>query len=176
MVEASRSQSPDEAPASTRKRKRTAHACEGCRQRKSRCDGTRPKCTPCSEQGLNCHYRDAAPAPVNGSDPQRLARLEDRLMDMETMLRSMMPRQRESSALSPPPSSGSVAGVETSFQTVPGVGRITQALYGSELATGPEIIYSPQDSVDGMGSITFANETTSGFFGEYITFTHGSVN
>ncbi|KAJ2721227.1 hypothetical protein GGI07_004102 [Coemansia sp. Benny D115] len=36
---------------------RVFHACEICRKRRSRCDGTRPKCTSCQKRGLKCEYR-----------------------------------------------------------------------------------------------------------------------
>ncbi|CAG8971420.1 hypothetical protein HYALB_00002002 [Hymenoscyphus albidus] len=39
----------------TRARKRTAHACEACRTRKSRCDGQQP-CAWCTENDVDCVY------------------------------------------------------------------------------------------------------------------------
>src|SRR3954463_12429363 len=32
--------------------------CEVCRSRKSRCDGTKPKCKLCTELGAECVYRE----------------------------------------------------------------------------------------------------------------------
>lgn len=39
-------------------RRRATIACEVCRSRKSRCDGTRPKCKLCTELGAACIYRE----------------------------------------------------------------------------------------------------------------------
>ncbi|KAH8601606.1 hypothetical protein B0O99DRAFT_501357 [Bisporella sp. PMI_857] len=39
-------------------RRRATIACEICRSRKSRCDGTKPKCKLCSELGAECIYRE----------------------------------------------------------------------------------------------------------------------
>ena len=43
------------------KRKRSRIACEPCRERKKKCDGSKP-CTTCSEWGYDCHY-DSQPRP-----------------------------------------------------------------------------------------------------------------
>lgn len=37
-------------------RARTSHACEPCRERKTKCDGERPACRRCTHTGTNCHY------------------------------------------------------------------------------------------------------------------------
>ncbi|KAL3955793.1 hypothetical protein ACCO45_011356 [Purpureocillium lilacinum] len=39
-------------------RRRATIACEVCRSRKSRCDGTKPKCRLCTELGAECVYRE----------------------------------------------------------------------------------------------------------------------
>ncbi|KAL2023394.1 hypothetical protein VTK56DRAFT_2751 [Thermocarpiscus australiensis] len=39
-------------------RRRATIACEVCRSRKSRCDGTKPKCKLCAELGADCIYRE----------------------------------------------------------------------------------------------------------------------
>ncbi|KAK3617110.1 hypothetical protein LTR56_025516 [Elasticomyces elasticus] len=39
-------------------RRRATIACEICRSRKSRCDGSKPKCRLCSELGADCVYRE----------------------------------------------------------------------------------------------------------------------
>ncbi|KAM4056961.1 fungal zn(2)-Cys(6) binuclear cluster domain-containing protein [Hirsutella rhossiliensis] len=39
-------------------RRRATIACEVCRSRKSRCDGTKPKCKLCAELGADCVYRE----------------------------------------------------------------------------------------------------------------------
>ncbi|KAL2824801.1 fungal-specific transcription factor domain-containing protein [Aspergillus cavernicola] len=42
----------------TSQRRRSARACEPCRQRKVKCDGARPECRKCLEHGLGCSYID----------------------------------------------------------------------------------------------------------------------
>lgn len=37
-------------------RARTSHACEPCRERKTKCDGERPSCRRCLHTGTSCHY------------------------------------------------------------------------------------------------------------------------
>jgi hypothetical protein len=39
-------------------RRRSARACEPCRQRKVKCDGGRPECRKCREHALSCSYID----------------------------------------------------------------------------------------------------------------------
>ncbi|PLN86823.1 fungal-specific transcription factor domain-domain-containing protein [Aspergillus taichungensis] len=39
-------------------RRRSARACEPCRQRKIKCDGTRPSCKQCVENQVKCFYLD----------------------------------------------------------------------------------------------------------------------
>ncbi|KAL5358895.1 C6 transcription factor [Aspergillus floccosus] len=39
-------------------RRRSARACEPCRQRKIKCDGNKPACRQCLEQNVQCHYVD----------------------------------------------------------------------------------------------------------------------
>jgi len=36
--------------------KRASHACEPCRQRKTKCDSQRPMCSHCANYKINCHY------------------------------------------------------------------------------------------------------------------------
>ncbi|KAL2864938.1 transcription factor domain-containing protein [Aspergillus lucknowensis] len=43
---------------SSSQRQRSARACEPCRQRKVKCDGARPECRKCREQGMSCSYID----------------------------------------------------------------------------------------------------------------------
>ncbi|KAL1864271.1 hypothetical protein VTK73DRAFT_6002 [Phialemonium thermophilum] len=56
-------------------RGKTNLACDTCRQRKSRCDGTRPACSHCVRAGRRCTYR---PTPTNlETDVSVLSRLAD---------------------------------------------------------------------------------------------------
>ncbi|CAK7204281.1 hypothetical protein SEUCBS139899_007036 [Sporothrix eucalyptigena] len=66
-------------------------ACDNCRQRKSRCDGLRPRCSHCVQSGRTCLYRST---PTNlESDASVLARLADteaRLQVLEEKNRMLM--------------------------------------------------------------------------------------
>ncbi|KAK1513614.1 fungal specific transcription factor domain-containing protein [Colletotrichum abscissum] len=74
---------PGPTGASTRKRKRIPIACSSCRARKSRCDGVRPQCSACVEQGIECIYA-ANSGGSNALVPkQYLEQVEHRLADVE---------------------------------------------------------------------------------------------
>ncbi|KAH6867512.1 fungal-specific transcription factor domain-containing protein [Thelonectria olida] len=148
-------------PKLTRKRKRTAHACEPCRQRKSRCDGSRPTCDLCDEQGAECYYRDSLAMPAVAVDRQPLARLETRLRDMEQMLHRLVPGSSQGSILSPTPSVRNDAQAEAAHWSSFG----TRSNDAGPPDTAQLELAPSTDSVDGMGSITFADETSSGIFG-----------
>ena len=67
-------------------------ACDNCRQRKSRCDGLRPRCSHCVQSGRSCVYR-STPATSLESDATVLARLADteaRLQALEDKHRMLM--------------------------------------------------------------------------------------
>ena len=50
----------DNAPGSSRMsgRHRVTHACEPCRQRKTKCSGERPMCKHCEDFKIQCYYAD----------------------------------------------------------------------------------------------------------------------
>jgi len=52
QVPISRNSSTYERP----ERARTSHACEPCRERKTKCDGDRPSCRRCLHTSTSCHY------------------------------------------------------------------------------------------------------------------------
>jgi hypothetical protein len=146
------------------KRKRTAHACETCRQRKSRCNGERPRCDICTEQSLDCYYRDAAVTSGAGADRQAIARLEARLKDVESILQTIVPDRAQTSLFSPPRSHvGDDASVRVQDRNTY-FSDTSPPRPSHEPDPGPKY-QPPQDSVDGLGSITFADETSSGYFG-----------
>jgi hypothetical protein len=157
----------------TNKRRRIAKACETCRQRKSRCDGSHPTCGLCSQQGIECYYRDATTATASavGSDRQHLSRLETRLREIESMLQTLVPGRVRGNVVSPSPP---LRDDETSlwrFDPRSGNSNNNSSLLDpaavERVSNSRKIAQpaKPQDSVDGMGSITFAGETSSGFFG-----------
>ncbi|EFQ34336.1 fungal specific transcription factor domain-containing protein [Colletotrichum graminicola M1.001] len=74
---------PGSSDATTRKRKRIPIACNSCRVRKSRCDGARPQCSTCVEQGLDCVYAANSGASNALVPKQYLEQVELRLADVE---------------------------------------------------------------------------------------------
>ncbi|KAI8664038.1 Zn(2)-C6 fungal-type domain-containing protein [Fusarium keratoplasticum] len=158
-------------PRITRKRKRAAHACEPCRQRKSRCDGSRPVCDLCDEHGVECYYRDSVAMPAPKVDHHAVAQLDTRLRDMERLLHRLVP----ASSREPIPSPSSLAqndapeeGTHPSSVDMQGRDATPQDETRVELASGLDKSAwptDPGDSVDGMASITFQGEACSGVFG-----------
>ncbi|KAJ4511562.1 hypothetical protein HRR83_004400 [Exophiala dermatitidis] len=71
-------------------RARTSHACEPCRERKTKCDGSRPACRRCLHTGTTCYYgygkgwRKRKTAEDLTATSRRLARYE-------TLLNQIMP-------------------------------------------------------------------------------------
>ncbi|KPI44625.1 uncharacterized protein AB675_8627 [Cyphellophora attinorum] len=69
-------------------RARTSHACEPCRERKTKCDGERPSCRRCLHTGTGCHYgygkgwRKRKTAEDLTATSRRLARYEALLNDI----------------------------------------------------------------------------------------------
>ncbi|KAK8105736.1 hypothetical protein PG999_009095 [Apiospora kogelbergensis] len=88
-------------------RRRATIACEVCRSRKSRCDGTKPKCKLCTELGAECIYREPG-IKLDAGDKlilERLTRIES-LLQMN-LVGGGNPMQI--SGESPPISNGPVA-------------------------------------------------------------------
>ncbi|KAH8646572.1 putative C6 transcription factor [Tricladium varicosporioides] len=76
-----------------RVRKRTAHACDACRTRKSRCDGNQP-CGWCVENDVDCQYgRQATQPPVVGQG--KSDQILETVLRMDGMLRSIQENLRE---------------------------------------------------------------------------------
>lgn len=73
------------APSSTRGRRRSARACEPCRQRKIKCDGIRPVCGQCVYHKNRCTYEDVKRV----RDQKMLELLSQRVERYESLLRSL---------------------------------------------------------------------------------------
>lgn len=149
------------------KRKRVSRACRVCRQRKSRCNGVRPRCQLCSNNGLDCHYDAPASASDSASihhvsatsshvparagsserdrDRRTIASLEERLQSMEGVVRGLVAIQ----ATHVPQASTVIAHDMNLTPSTP-------------VATSPAL---HGGGVDGMASIAFSEETSSGAFG-----------
>lgn len=76
-------------------RRRATIACEICRSRKSRCDGTKPKCKLCTELGAECIYREPG-IKLDAGDKLIL----ERLTRIEGLLQNNLIGQTTSLALS----------------------------------------------------------------------------
>lgn len=92
-------------------------ACDSCRQKRTKCSGTRPTCSQCTQIGAGCHYSDAIErptrhrvekcvkssrtrsswvnAPVRASHSQHL---EARIHELEATLRQYQSPQHASAA------------------------------------------------------------------------------
>lgn len=66
-------------------RRRSARACEPCRQRKIKCDGTRPSCGQCVYHNHQCAYEDVKRV----RDQKRLGSLAKRVEAYEALLRDL---------------------------------------------------------------------------------------
>lgn len=73
------------APSSSRGRRRSARACEPCRQRKIKCDGIRPACGQCIYHNNRCMYEDVKRV----RDQKMLELLSQRVERYETLLRNL---------------------------------------------------------------------------------------
>ncbi|KIW28595.1 uncharacterized protein PV07_08247 [Cladophialophora immunda] len=75
-------------------RARTSHACEPCRERKTKCDGSRPSCRRCLHTGTTCYYgygkgwRKRKTAEDLTATSRRLARYESLLNEILPMVSS----------------------------------------------------------------------------------------
>ncbi|KJZ79814.1 hypothetical protein HIM_00528 [Hirsutella minnesotensis 3608] len=92
-------------------RRRATIACEVCRSRKSRCDGTKPKCKLCTELGAECVYREPG-VKLDAGDKlilEQLGRIENLLtMNLAQANSNAMRPDRPSSPSAP---SGNSMGV-----------------------------------------------------------------
>ncbi|KAH8681526.1 hypothetical protein BX600DRAFT_375253 [Xylariales sp. PMI_506] len=85
-------------------RRRATIACEVCRSRKSRCDGTKPKCKLCTELGAECIYREPG-IKLDAGDKLILERL-NRIESLLQMSIVNQPNAMQISGDSPPMSNG----------------------------------------------------------------------
>ncbi|KAK9719077.1 hypothetical protein K7432_005056 [Basidiobolus ranarum] len=68
----------------SQKRQRVSKACDNCRRRKVRCDGTQPICSNCRTIGTTCSYNDATKK--RGPPKGYIEAIENRLHRMEHIL------------------------------------------------------------------------------------------
>ncbi|KAL1866842.1 hypothetical protein Daus18300_006545 [Diaporthe australafricana] len=117
------------------KRRRIPIACGACRTKKSRCDGSRPKCSSCQALDVECVYL-APPIATTTPVPRAFLQLvESRLAQLESDVRSLKSQQSEASSVPD-------ATVEPISE---------------------ESVVTP-DATDGIGSIEFTKEDHSGYY------------
>ncbi|PVH98235.1 hypothetical protein DM02DRAFT_531617 [Periconia macrospinosa] len=132
------------------KRNRITVACTWCRQRKSRCDGTRPKCATCRHHGYVCEYSDTAPL-TRLSGSKELAAIESRLATLERSVTGLH---------------GRVACVEAFKDGIASPNTHSHRSPGPPLFDGHDpATVETEDPTDGIGSIVFTKEEEAGFFG-----------
>ncbi|KAF2801517.1 uncharacterized protein BDZ99DRAFT_492508 [Mytilinidion resinicola] len=143
------------------KRNRITIACTWCRQRKSRCDGARPKCSTCTDHGYECTYLNLTPLTKTSASKEYLEALESRLAALESSVGGISSRVTRIE--------GSRADIvdanASSSQSPP-----THTPDLLSLQDDEGTIVETQDPTDGMGSVSFTKEEESGFFG-WNTFT-----
>ena len=160
----------DEDDSSGYKRQRTALACNSCRYRKSRCNGERPVCATCTDMGFECVYRRPAPAPK--PEVRDMASLANRLQMVEVLLRSIAAGKHGNTNQTQASLSGEIREIRSAQRSAESELHVTDGAHTEQPRIRPEESMangcptSQADTVDGMGIITFADEsTTSGHFG-----------
>ncbi|RVX68353.1 hypothetical protein B0A52_07353 [Exophiala mesophila] len=142
------------------KRQRTAVACNSCKNRKSRCNGGRPTCSTCIDLGLECVYR--APSRAQTSQAREMHWMRNRLQSIEELLRNIGVQAHESQN---DPSSPQDLPLSSDMPpSTVGEARTNEVSQHDSTTFGVDKLPG-EDTVDGMGAITFADESTSGHFG-----------
>lgn len=165
-----------ETPAPTSKRRRVAVACDACRTRKSRCDGTRPQCSLCRDLGFECIYTPPTTAAnvivqkdyLHGLE-ERVKRLEDVFSGVREEINLISSKIGEFSGdgKSGDSSRGAVNDSNAQF----GDGDIPGERQKEQVQAQVPDLTGTEDSVDGMGAVTLVDEEDSGFFGTgYMAF------
>ncbi|RHZ58559.1 hypothetical protein CDV55_105521 [Aspergillus turcosus] len=128
------------------KRRRVALACDVCRTRKSRCDGIRPQCGMCKDLGFECVYTPPVTATNVIVQKDYLKDLESRVKSLEQNLTTM---RSDLSGLA----------AQMTSRSAPSEGQLEPCHEPLADLTGPE------DPIDAMGAVTFADEEDCGYFG-----------
>ncbi|CEJ59673.1 hypothetical protein PMG11_08286 [Penicillium brasilianum] len=77
------------------RRRRSALACNTCRERRTKCDGRRPKCSFCIERGKDCFY-PATPDLPPASLKAEISRLWEQVDHITAIIRGQKPRSSPS--------------------------------------------------------------------------------
>lgn len=147
-------------------RRRATIACEVCRSRKSKCDGTRPKCKLCTELSAECVYREPG-VKLDAGDKlilERLAHIEgllqSNLLESSNAARSSfgpispatshtasdadMHSKRMSASISSVPMSGIGVSMATNISTMPKA-HTTPALHLLQWPVIRDLVSKPCD-------------------------------
>ncbi|KAI1420930.1 hypothetical protein F5Y12DRAFT_80865 [Xylaria sp. FL1777] len=130
-------------------RRRATIACEVCRSRKSRCDGTKPKCKLCTELGAECIYREPG-IKLDAGDKLILERLNRIESLLQISLVNSHPNAMQISHDSPPMSNGTAlsgdnvilpnsTGNFVSIIPSGGLGTWTSHTPGTNISTMPKV-------------------------------------
>ncbi|OAP60198.1 hypothetical protein AYL99_05200 [Fonsecaea erecta] len=143
------------------KRQRTAIACNSCKSRKSRCNGERPTCGTCIELGFECVYR----APARAPNPQvrELHDVKTRLQALEELLHTIG-FQANHRGVGVDPQSDQNQPISPDVAPSPSMTEARVGEFSQQSSTEYGVAVG-EDTVDGMGVITFADESDSGHFG-----------
>ncbi|RGP77236.1 hypothetical protein FLONG3_4751 [Fusarium longipes] len=123
--------------ASTRptKRKRVALACDNCRERKIKCDGSKPVCSPCSKRGeptARCMYTVIAGTAKQLSEQEYILSLQKQVTDMQDVIDQL---QREAEANAAAVTANANVRASRSPRDMPPTGSATGAGSGTTQAT-----------------------------------------
>ncbi|KAI6356234.1 hypothetical protein MCOR25_007924 [Pyricularia grisea] len=129
------------------KRRRIAIACTTCRVRKSKCDGSRPRCSTCRDYGTDCAYSKSGPLNGTSASREHFESVETRLSALERALTGL---------------TGRVNCIERRGTHTPASPQ-PATLAGDDEDPGTTVA-SP-DPTDGIGTIVFTREEHFGFFG-----------
>ncbi|KAH7121477.1 fungal-specific transcription factor domain-containing protein [Dactylonectria macrodidyma] len=121
------------------KRKRVALACDNCRERKVRCNGTKPLCGPCGKRGedpANCKYTVIANSAKRVSEQEYIASLQSQVLQLQQTVSDLKEHEQtltiEHQSFPPPldtsgqpngPSPISAMGATNSIQAEPVMSR-----------------------------------------------------
>ncbi|KAI0403732.1 hypothetical protein F4802DRAFT_276068 [Xylaria palmicola] len=130
-------------------RRRATIACEVCRSRKSRCDGTKPKCKLCTELGAECIYREPG-IKLDAGDKLILERLNRIESLLQISLVNSHPNAMQITHDSPPMSNGTAlsgdnvllqnaSGNYVSIIPSGGLGTWTSHTPGTNISTMPKV-------------------------------------
>ncbi|KAH8689695.1 fungal-specific transcription factor domain-containing protein [Talaromyces proteolyticus] len=150
------------------KRRRITLACGTCRTRKSRCDGSRPKCSMCRDLGTDCVYQQVGSSPNLTVGKDYVAQLEHRIEQIEEFIRPLREGRAEIIAVKPYHVQEDTDSYRRHGSTADSE-KSSHAKLSSHVVNPNENemgeVDNSEGSIDGMAAISFQDEPDSGFFG-----------